>query len=110
MRSCNRIQRVDSAGYPHKPFRKDYGDGWEGKKGLASDKEAAAPQPAVSAVPAMPSAGEDEELIAVITAAVSAVYEGSGKSYVVKSVRPARRAGERPVWAAAGLRDNTRTF
>ena len=29
------------------------------KKGLASDKEAAAPQPAVSAVPAMPSAGED---------------------------------------------------
>ncbi|HIZ83034.1 MAG TPA: OadG family protein [Firmicutes bacterium] len=80
------------------------------KKGLASDKEAAAPQPAVSAVPAMPSAGEDEELIAVITAAVSAVYEGSGKSYVVKSVRPARRAGERPVWAAAGLRDNTRTF
>lgn len=80
------------------------------KKGPASDKEAAAPQPAVSAVPAVPSAGEDEELVAVIAAAVSAACDGSGKSYVVKSVRPARRVGERPVWAAAGLRDNTRTF
>ena len=69
----------------------------------------AAAAPAPAPVPAAVQ-GDDGELIAVISAAVSAMYDGSGKQFTIRSVRPARRAGERPAWAAAGLRDNTRSF
>ncbi|MCI8361360.1 MAG: OadG family protein [Clostridiales bacterium] len=66
------------------------------------------PAPAPAPTPA--AQADDGELIAVISAAVSAMYDGSGKQFTIRSVRPARRAGERPAWAAAGLRDNTRSF
>lgn len=74
----------------------------------AKIETAAAPAPVPAPAPA--AGGDDDELIAVISAAVSAMYDGSGKQFAIKSVRPARRAGERPAWAAAGLRDNTRSF
>ncbi len=47
------------------------------------------------------------EIIAVIAAAVAAMYSDSDVRPVIKSVR---RAGVRPVWAAAGIAENTRTF
>ena len=47
------------------------------------------------------------EIIAVIAAAVATMYEGSTVKPVIKSVR---RAGVRPVWAAAGIAENTRPF
>lgn len=72
----------------------------------ASAAPVASAAPAVTAAPA----SDDDELIAVISAAVAVMYDGTGKQYAVKSVRPARRPGERPAWASAGLRDNTRTF
>lgn len=84
----------------------------QANKGKAGPQSAAAVPPPAPAVPAEAAAGtaDDDALIAVISAAVSAMYDGTGKQYAVKSVRPARRQGERPAWAAAGIRDNTRTF
>lgn len=61
---------------------------------------AAAPAPAVED-------GISDEVVAVIAAAVAAMSEG-GKAYTLRSVSQVR--GQRPVWAAAGLAENTRPF
>lgn len=65
----------------------------------------AAPKPAAT----VPVAKDDDELIAVIAAAVDALYSGSGKKAVIRSVRPAAGSG-RPIWAQAGIVENTRAF
>ena len=85
------------------------------KDGPAPDKPAPAKPAAVSAVkPAAPvsSAGDSEEIIAVISAAVAAMSAADGTTYAVRSIRRAdgRSRSERPVWAAAGLLDNVRPF
>ena len=51
---------------------------------------------------------EDDEIIAVIAAAVAAMGASEGKRYAVKKVTRVR--GERPVWAMAGLAESTRPF
>lgn len=63
-------------------------------------------QPAVNA----PAATDciEEEIVAVIAAAVAAIGEKSGKKLVVKSIK--RSVSQRDPWAAAGLVDNTRPF
>ena len=63
-------------------------------------------QPAVNA-PAVTD-GIEEEIVAVIAAAVAAIGEKSGKKLVVKSIK--RSVSQRDPWAAAGLVDNTRPF
>lgn len=50
--------------------------------------------------------GIDDEVIAVIAAAVSTMY-GSEKKVKIKSVR---KSGGRSAWANAGILDNTRPF
>lgn len=75
---------------------------------------APAPSPAPASVPTVelePMAEEasyedDDELIAVISAAVYAYGEASGKKYAVRAVRPSGRNN----WSAAGLAENTRPF
>lgn len=63
-----------------------------------------------ASAPAAPAASvEDEELIAVISAAVALMYEGTGKTPVIRAVRPASGGG-RPAWAAAGIVQNTKAF
>jgi sodium pump decarboxylase gamma subunit len=60
-------------------------------------------------LPVKPSiqSGISEEVVAVIAAAIASMTpEGTG--YAIRSVRRAR--GERPVWAAAGVAENTRPF
>lgn len=52
--------------------------------------------------------GIDEEVVAVISAAVVAMGAKSGKKMLVKSVRNAKPS--RPAWANAGIADNTRPF
>ncbi len=52
--------------------------------------------------------GIDEEIVAVISAAVAAMSDKNGKKMIVKSVRNAKPS--RPVWANAGIADNTRPF
>lgn len=66
-------------------------------------------QPTVSASVAVASNEDPDEIIAVIAAAVDAMYSGSGKRAVIRSVRPSATTG-RPVWAAAGIFENTRAF
>ena len=83
-------------------------------------KAAPAPKPApkAPAAPAAPkaapvvSAGEnmDDEVAAAITAALAVILaeEGSGKSYVVKSIRRVRPGAS--AWSRAGLAENVRPF
>ena len=52
--------------------------------------------------------GDDDEIIAVISAAVAMMYEGTGKTAIVRSIRPA--VSGRSAWANAGIRDNVRAF
>lgn len=80
------------------------------KKAEKSAVKVAAPAPAAPAAVAAPTVGaEDEEVIAVISAAVAMLYEGTGKTPVIRSVRPATGGG-RPVWAVAGVVQNTKAF
>ncbi len=66
-------------------------------------------QPAAKAAPVAVSAtADDDEIIAVISAAVAMMYEGTGKTAVVRSIRPA--VSGRSAWANAGIRDNVRAF
>lgn len=52
--------------------------------------------------------GIDEEVVAVITAAIMAMSAKSGKRLALKSVKHAKPS--RPVWANAGIAENTRPF
>ena len=52
--------------------------------------------------------GIDEEIVAVISAAVAAMSSGSGKKIALKSVKYAKPS--RPIWANAGIAENTRPF
>ncbi|HNX15407.1 MAG TPA: hypothetical protein PK854_11125 [Oscillospiraceae bacterium] len=68
-------------------------------------------EPAVESAPVSPivsAAGEGDELIAVIAAAVYAFGESTGKTLAIRSVR--RIQDRRPVWASAGVYENTRPF
>lgn len=98
------------------------------KAGNATKKPAAAPKPAAQksappkpavakpAAPAKASAapaasGDDEEVIAVIMAAIAAMGAAEGKQYQLRSVKQVTRGGSgRSVWAQAGLSDATRPF
>ena len=53
--------------------------------------------------------GVPDEVVAVIAAAVAAMSDGNTQ-YAIRRIRPATKVAVRPVWAAAGLADNTRPF
>ncbi len=62
------------------------------------------------AVPMNPAPTDDGgEIIAVIAAAVDALYDGTGKRAIVRSVKPAD-SRKRSAWATAGLEQNVRSF
>ncbi len=67
---------------------------------------ALAPQSALSASVGS-EAAEEDELLAVIAAAVAVTLDDA-KLYAIRSVK--RVQAGRPVWAAAGLAENTRPF
>lgn len=78
-------------------------------KAPAAAVKAAAPKAAQPALPA--ASGEDEEVIAVIMAAISAMGAAEGRQYQLRSVRQVTRGGSgRSVWAQAGVLDATRPF
>ena len=79
-------------------------------KAKAAEAEAkAAPAPAAVTAPA-PAVedGIEEEVVAAIMGALSAMYAGSGKKPVLKGVKAAKP--RRSAWSAAGIMDNTRPF
>lgn len=54
------------------------------------------------------SSGETEEIVAVIAAAVEAVY-GDG-AVEIKSIKKSNTPSSRPAWSMAGIYENTRPF
>lgn len=52
--------------------------------------------------------GISDEVVAVISAAIAAMTSESGKSFAIRSIKQSKP--QRPVWAFAGLQDNTRPF
>lgn len=67
------------------------------------------PVPAVSAVPA--ASASDDEIIAVISAAVAMMSAADNTTYRVKSVKAvSSNAAAGNAWAAAGLREYTNPF
>ena len=76
------------------------------KKKAASD----APAAPAKAAPVITAESMDDEVAAAITAALAVILaeEGSGKSYVVKSIKRVRKGSS--AWANAGLAENVRPF
>lgn len=68
------------------------------------------PAPA-PATPTAAASDEDEEVIAVIMAAIAAMSEADGTAYQIRSVKRVTRGGAgRSVWAQAGLSEATKPF
>ena len=53
---------------------------------------------------------DDEEIIAVISAAIAAYAEVEGTAYTIKSISKHKNAHARSAWSMAGLSDNMRQF
>ena len=58
----------------------------------------------------LPAVQSNDDIIAVIAAAVAVYGESQGKKYAVRSVRRAANTGGRSAWAAAGIAENVRSF
>ncbi|MGN1480313.1 OadG family protein [Porcipelethomonas sp.] len=69
----------------------------------------AKPVPAPAA-PAVPAENNQDEIIAVISAAVAAIGQAEGKTYKVKSVRAVKNKPSRSAWSLAGLQNDTTPF
>ena len=79
----------------------------EAKKTAEAAKAVAKPEPIKVAAPVVED-GIEEETVAVIMAAISAMSSAEGKKLVLKSVKTAKP--QRPAWSTAGIIDNTRPF
>lgn len=79
----------------------------EAKKAAEAAKAVAKPEPIKAADPVVED-GIEEETVAVIMAAISAMSSAEGKKLVLKSVKTAKP--QRPAWSTAGIIDNTRPF
>ena len=77
------------------------------KKAAEAAKAVAKPEP-IKAVAPVVEDGIEEETVAVIMAAISAMSSAEGKKLVLKSVKTAKP--QRPAWSTAGIIDNTRPF
>lgn len=70
----------------------------------------AKPTTPIALTPVKPSsANPNDEIIAVISAAVSAMYEGTEVKPIIKRIRKLN-GKERPAWTSAGIYENTRSF
>lgn len=79
----------------------------EANKAAEAAKAATKPEPVKVAAPVVED-GIEEETVAVIMAAISAMSSAEGKKLVLKSVKTAKP--QRPAWSTAGIIDNTRPF
>lgn len=84
----------------------------EAEKAAKAAENAAkkAAEPVKAPAPAAPVVedGIEEETVAVIMAAISAMEAGSGKKLVLRSVKTAKP--QRSAWSAAGIIENTKPF
>lgn len=63
----------------------------------------------VKPAPAAPGVQNNEAIVAVIAAAVAAMYEGSDVKPVIRRIKKSG-GNVRPTWTAAGIFENTRSF
>lgn len=84
----------------------------DAKKKAQSEAKPADTPKAVSASAPVPAASgtDDDEVIAVISAAVAMMSAADGTTYRVKSVRAAKNGSSGNAWASAALREATRPF
>lgn len=95
-----------------------YGKIFEKINARAENKKAAAPaekavvKQDIAPPPAVPVVedGIDEEITAVIAAAIAAYGAKTGKRLAVRSIKTAGQTGGRNAWSAAGLSEATRPF
>lgn len=83
------------------------------KKAAAAEAEKAktAAEPVVQAeVVEEKEVDNDEEIVAVISAAIAAYAEAEGTAYTIKSISRHKNARARSAWSMAGLSDNMRQF
>lgn len=84
------------------------------KKTSASGGSSTANTLAAAAPPALspaPSENADDEIIAVISAAIAAISSEEGKTYKISAITPRDKgAGVRTAWSVAGLMESTRPF
>lgn len=79
----------------------------------AQPKPAAAPttKPAAPVAAAKPVTDDNQdEVIAVIAAAVAAMGESEGKTYKLKSVKAVKNKPSRSAWSLAGIQNDTTPF
>lgn len=83
------------------------------KKAAALEAEkAAAPAPVVEAAETVPENDPDdeEEIVAVISAAIAAYAEAEGTAYTIKSISKRKTSRARSAWSMAGVSGNMREF
>ena len=80
------------------------------KKVKPVKKESPAPAPVSANVPVVTVEEDNDEIIAVIAAAVDAIYADTGVKPVIRRIKPAATNGSRSAWASAGVYQNTRAF
>lgn len=89
----------------------------EEKKKIKTDKKNSEKKTVVAEKKEIPSSvpapvvedGITDEVVAVIVAAIASMSDGETK-YAVRSIKKTRSAAGRPVWAMAGIRENTSSF
>lgn len=81
------------------------------KKDKKAEKTAPVKSAPAAAPVVLPAATQsNDDIIAVIAAAVAVYGESEGKKYAVRSVRRSANTGGRSAWAAAGIAENVRSF
>ena len=81
------------------------------QKTISKSEPVKAVQEAVTIQPVPEKTDDDnDEVIAVISAAVAMMAAAENKTYRIKSVKPVRNSGSRNAWAMAGIRENTNPF
>ena len=82
------------------------------KKISAEQKKTIVPAKTVPVKTATVNTADNDEVIAVIAAAVAAMGQADGKTYKVKSVRAVKNnnSASRSAWTMAGLQHNTAPF
>ena len=66
--------------------------------------------PVVTAAPVVTVAEDNDEIIAVIAAAVDAIYADTGVKPVIRRIKPSATKGKRSAWATVGVFENTQAF
>ena len=82
----------------------------ETKSNAPAGPAAPAPVKAAPVPQILPAADDNDEIIAVIAAAVAAMSEESGKPLRIKGIKPVGGRVRTNAWASAAAGENTRSF